>query len=189
MRSARAVFGFRIGSWAAAALLLLAGASLNAGGRDPGWIALAGVAGLLAVSAGVFYREWRGSVPAAAIAFLVAVGIAQFNPRQGDLVPQLAGLVLLARPMQGVLTLTIVVGAYFLAEGVATIMYALEHRRELSERWSWLLVSGLMDILIAFLIIAGLPGSAEWAIGLLVGINLVLGGASLVGMALAARNS
>ena len=101
----------------------------------------------------------------------------------------LAGLILIARPMQGVLTLTIVVGAYFLAEGVATIMYALEHRRELSERWSWLLVAGLMDILIAFLIISGLPGSAEWAIGLLVGINLVLGGASLVGMALAARKS
>jgi uncharacterized membrane protein HdeD (DUF308 family) len=101
----------------------------------------------------------------------------------------LAGLILLARPMQGVLTLTIVVGAYFLAEGVATIMYALEHRRELSGRWSWLLVAGLMDLLISFLIIAGLPGSAEWAIGLLVGINLVIGGASLVGMALAARNS
>jgi uncharacterized membrane protein HdeD (DUF308 family) len=100
-----------------------------------------------------------------------------------------AGLVLLARPAQGVLTLTIVVGAYFLIEGVSTIMYALEHRRELSERWSWLLVSGLMDILISFLIIAGLPGSAEWAIGLLVGINLVLGGASLVGMALAARKA
>jgi uncharacterized membrane protein HdeD (DUF308 family) len=101
----------------------------------------------------------------------------------------LAGIILLARPVQGILTLTIVVGAYFLAEGVATIMYALEHRRELSERWSWLLVAGLMDILIAFMIIAGLPGSAEWAIGLLVGINLVLGGASLVGMALAARKS
>ena len=101
----------------------------------------------------------------------------------------LAGLILIARPMQGVLTLTIVVGAYFLAEGVITIMYALEHRRELSERWSWLLVSGLIDILISFLIIAGLPGSAEWAIGLLVGINLVLGGASLVGMALAARRA
>ena len=99
----------------------------------------------------------------------------------------LAGMVLLARPAEGILTLTIVVGAYFLIEGVTTIMYALEHRRELSGRWSWLLVSGLMDILISFLIIAGLPGSAEWAIGLLVGINLVLGGASLVGMALAAR--
>ena len=101
----------------------------------------------------------------------------------------LAGLILIAKPMQGVLTLTIVVGAYFLAEGVTTIMYALEHRRELSERWSWLLVSGLMDILISFLIISGLPGSAEWAIGLLVGINLVLGGASRVGMALAARKA
>src|SRR5437763_8392322 len=101
----------------------------------------------------------------------------------------LAGLVLLARPMQGVLTLTVVVGAYFLAEGVATIMYALEHRRELSERWSWLLVSGILDILIAAMIIAGLPGSAEWAIGLLVGINLLFGGAALIGVALAARNS
>jgi uncharacterized membrane protein HdeD (DUF308 family) len=101
----------------------------------------------------------------------------------------LAGLILLARPMQGVLTLTIVVGAYFLAEGVATIMYALEHRKELSARWSWLLVAGLMDILIAFFIIAGLPGSAEWAIGLLVGINLLFGGATLIGMALAARNA
>ena len=101
----------------------------------------------------------------------------------------LAGGVLLARPMQGVLTLTIVIGAYFLAEGVATIMYALEHRRELSGRWSWLLVAGLMDVLIAFFIIAGLPGSAEWAIGLLVGINLLFGGATLIGMALAARNA
>jgi uncharacterized membrane protein HdeD (DUF308 family) len=98
-----------------------------------------------------------------------------------------AGIVLLARPAQGVLTLTIVIGAYFLAEGVASIMYALEHRRELSERWSWMLFSGLLDILIAFMIISGLPQSAEWAIGLLVGINLVFGGASLIGMALAAH--
>ena len=99
-----------------------------------------------------------------------------------------AGIILLARPAQGVLTLTIVIGAYFLAEGVATIMYALEHRRELSERWSWMLFAGVLDILIAAMIIVGLPGSAEWAIGLLVGINLLFGGASLIGMALAARN-
>jgi uncharacterized membrane protein HdeD (DUF308 family) len=98
-----------------------------------------------------------------------------------------AGIVLLAQPVEGTFTLTVVVGVYFLAEGVATIMYALEHRRELSERWSWMLVAGLMDILIAFVIIAGLPGSALWAVGLLVGINLLFGGASLIGMALAAR--
>jgi uncharacterized membrane protein HdeD (DUF308 family) len=99
------------------------------------------------------------------------------------------GVVLLARPVQGTLTLTIVVGAYFVAEGVATIMYALEHRRELSGRWSWMLVAGLMDIMISFFIIAGLPGSALWAIGLMVGINLLIGGTALIGMALAARNN
>jgi uncharacterized membrane protein HdeD (DUF308 family) len=100
-----------------------------------------------------------------------------------------AGLVLIAQPVQGTLTLTIVVGVYFLAEGVTSIMYALEHRRELSERWSWMLFAGIMDLVIAGLIIAGLPGSALWAVGLLVGINLLFGGASLIGMALAARNS
>src|SRR5213082_3222180 len=107
------------------------------------------------------------------------------------LISGIAGLALTfwARQVPGTLTLTIVVGAYFLAEGVATIMYALEHRRELSERWSWMLFAGLLDILIAAMIIAGLPGSAEWAIGLLVGINLLFGGASLIGVALAARNA
>jgi uncharacterized membrane protein HdeD (DUF308 family) len=100
-----------------------------------------------------------------------------------------AGLILLSRPVQGTLTLTIVVGAYFLAEGVTTIMYAIEHRRELSERWSWLLAAGLMDILIAAIIIAGLPGSALWAVGLLAGINMLFGGAALIGMSLAARKT
>ncbi len=96
---------------------------------------------------------------------------------------------LISAPVQGILTLTIVVGAYFLAEGVATIMYALQHRRELSERWSWMAFAGALDIVISAMIITGLPGSAEWAIGLLVGINLLFGGASLIGMALAARKS
>lgn len=98
-----------------------------------------------------------------------------------------AGLILLVQPIAGTLTLTIVVGAYFIAEGVATIMYALEHRRELSGRWGWLLASGILDLLVAAAIVTGLPGSAAWAIGLLVGINLVFGGTSLIGMALAAR--
>ncbi|MGJ4947243.1 HdeD family acid-resistance protein [Bradyrhizobium sp. HKCCYLS20291] len=100
-----------------------------------------------------------------------------------------AGLILVAQPVQGTLTLTVVVGVYFLAEGVATIMYALEHRRELSGRWSWLAISGIVDIGIAGIIISGLPGTAAWAIGLLVGINLLFGGLSMIGMALAARNA
>jgi uncharacterized membrane protein HdeD (DUF308 family) len=98
-----------------------------------------------------------------------------------------AGVILLAMPVQGTLTLTIVVGAYFLAEGVATIMYALEHRRELSGRWSWLLFAGVLDLLIAFVIVAGLPGSASWAIGLLVGINLLMMGVAIVFSALSCK--
>jgi uncharacterized membrane protein HdeD (DUF308 family) len=130
---------------------------------------------LISGIAGLALTIWARQVPGFWWALISAVlGIA-------------AGLILLVKPVQGTLTLTIVVGAYFLAEGVATIMYALEHRRELSERWAWLLVGGLLDILIAAMIIAGLPGSAEWAIGLLVGINLVFGGATLIGVALAAR--
>ena len=100
-----------------------------------------------------------------------------------------AGLILLLQPIAGTLTLTLVVSAYFIAEGITTVMFALAHRKELSGRWGWLLMSGLVDLIVAALIIAGLPGSAAWAIGLLVGINLVFGGTSLIGMALAARNS
>ena len=100
-----------------------------------------------------------------------------------------AGLILIVRPIAGTLTLTLVVSAYFIAEGITVIMGALAHRKELSGRWGWLLMSGLVDLILAAIIIAGLPGSAAWAIGLLVGINLVFGGTSLIGMALAARNA
>ena len=59
MNSYRAVWGVRFGSSGAAALLVLAGASLNGSGRL-GWAtAFAAGAGLLAVVAGVFYRDWR----------------------------------------------------------------------------------------------------------------------------------
>jgi uncharacterized membrane protein HdeD (DUF308 family) len=101
----------------------------------------------------------------------------------------LVGILLVVQPVQGMLTLTILLGAYFLAEGAVTIMYALEHRRELSQRWGWLLTAGVMDIIIAGVIIVGLPGSAAWAIGLLVGLNMIFGGTTLIGMALAMRNA
>jgi uncharacterized membrane protein HdeD (DUF308 family) len=100
-----------------------------------------------------------------------------------------AGLALLLRPIQGTLSLTIIVGVYFVMEGVATIMYAFNNRQQLTNRWGWLVAAGIADLLVAAVIVTGLPGSATWAIGLLVGINLVFGGASLIGLALAARNA
>jgi len=98
-----------------------------------------------------------------------------------------AGLVLIAFPASGALSLTLVVIVFFVIEGVATIMYALEHKRELSGRWGWMLVSGIVDLFLAAVIFAGLPVSAAWAIGLLVGINMMFGGLALIMMALHAR--
>src|SRR3984893_16023476 len=98
-----------------------------------------------------------------------------------------AGIVLLAFPMSGALSLTLVLIVFFTIEGVASIMYALEHKRELSGRWGWMLASGIVDLIVAAMIFIGLPGTAAWAIGLLVGINLVFGGAALIAMALHAR--
>ena len=76
---------------------------------------------------------------------------------------------------------------FFTIEGVLTIMYALEHKKELSGRWGWMIVSGVIDLILAAIILAGLPGTAEWALGLLVGINMLFGGAAMIAMALHAR--
>jgi len=99
-----------------------------------------------------------------------------------------AGLVLLVQPVSGALSLTLVMIAFFIVEGVTTIMYGMEHRRELSGRWEWMLVSGIVDLILAAIIWMGFPGTAAWALGLLLGINLLFGGAALVAMALHARS-
>jgi uncharacterized membrane protein HdeD (DUF308 family) len=97
------------------------------------------------------------------------------------------GIVLLLWPLSGVLSLTLILIMFFVIEGVASIMFALEHKRELSGRWGWMLTSGIVDLILATIIFAGLPGTAAWAIGLLVGINMVFGGSALIAMALHAR--
>jgi uncharacterized membrane protein HdeD (DUF308 family) len=96
------------------------------------------------------------------------------------------GLVLILRPLAGVLTLTMVLVAFFIVEGVASIIGAIQHRDHLRS-WGWVLFSGIIDLLLAFLIWDGWPSSADWAIGLLVGINMLFLGLSLVMTALAAR--
>jgi uncharacterized membrane protein HdeD (DUF308 family) len=94
---------------------------------------------------------------------------------------------LLVEPVQGLVSLTYLLIAFFIVEGIATIMFALEHRAALSGRWAWMLVSGVVDLFLAAVILAGLPGTVAWALGLIVGINMVFGGASMIGMALAAH--
>src|SRR5262249_4386380 len=99
------------------------------------------------------------------------------------------GALLLLRPLSGVLSLTLVLIVFFAIEGVASIMFALEHKRELSGKWGWMLASGVIDLILAAIILAGLPGTATWALGLLVGINMLFGGSALIVMALRAREA
>jgi uncharacterized membrane protein HdeD (DUF308 family) len=99
------------------------------------------------------------------------------------------GAALLWWPFGGVLSLTLGLAIFFLIEGAVSIMYALDHRREFSGRWGWMLASGIVDIVLALLILVGFPGTAAWAIGLLVGINMLMGGVALVAMALHARTA
>jgi uncharacterized membrane protein HdeD (DUF308 family) len=100
-----------------------------------------------------------------------------------------AGIVLLRWPLSGAFSLTLILTAFLAVEGVASIFFALEHKRELSGRWGFMLISGIVDLVLAGMIFAGLPGTAVWAIGLLIGINMVFGGSALISMALHARNA
>ena len=98
-----------------------------------------------------------------------------------------AGVLLLGWPVLGTFSLTAVLIAFLLAEGVVSILYALEHRNALSGRWGWMLASGIVDVILGVLLFIGLPGTALWALGLLLGINLIFGGWALIFMALHAR--
>ncbi len=99
-----------------------------------------------------------------------------------------AGTLMLATPTK-VFSLTLILALFFIIEGSASIMYARERRRHGSHQWGWLLASGVVDLFLAVSIVLALPGSAKWALGLLVGVNLIAGGVALVAMALQGRNS
>lgn len=100
-----------------------------------------------------------------------------------------AGAVLMVAPIGTVGALTLVLVVFFLLEGIASGFYALAHRRALSRRWAWVLAAGFIDLVIVTVLLLGLPGRAEWAFGLLIGVNMVLGGVSLIAISLRASDT
>jgi uncharacterized membrane protein HdeD (DUF308 family) len=100
----------------------------------------------------------------------------------------IAGAVLLIWPITGAVSLTLVIAAYLLADGFVSMMLAVEHRRQMAHRWGWLFLNGIIDVVLAGLIVWLLPASGLWILGLIVGIDFIFGGAALIGMALAARH-
>lgn len=88
----------------------------------------------------------------------------------------LAGLSLLINPVVGLATLTVLVIAYLLVEGVVELVASV--RMGGQEGSLYVAVSGVLSLVLAGLLWAGFPASAAWAIGLLVGISLLTTGVS-----------
>jgi uncharacterized membrane protein HdeD (DUF308 family) len=93
------------------------------------------------------------------------------------------GLMLLGNPVQGGITLTILLASFLFVGGIFKAVAAITHR---FEGWGWLLLSGAVDVVLGVLIWRELPVSGLTIIGLLVGISLIFRGVSwlMVGFAL-----
>jgi uncharacterized membrane protein HdeD (DUF308 family) len=98
------------------------------------------------------------------------------------------GVILVWHPTEGAVSLTMVLTAFFIVEGIVQIVASLGYRDVFPNQWGWLLASGIADLILAGIIIAGWPGTATWALGLIAGVNLITSGAAITTVALAARD-
>lgn len=136
-----------------------------------GWLLLiSGVIGLIAIVTTHHIHAFLWSLITAALSAVV-------------------GVLLILRPVEGAVSLTVVLTAFFIAEGVFQTAVAIASRQVMTGTWVWMLVSGLADLALAAIIIAGWPGTAVWALGLLVGINLLTSGWAIIMAALSGRDT
>ncbi len=97
----------------------------------------------------------------------------------------IAGLLVVAFPVTGTLTLTLILAAFFAAQGVLKIIRAVQHKK--MPAWGWFLFDGILSLGLGILILAGWPSTAVWALGLLVGVDLLFGGSTMLFIGLGAR--
>lgn len=90
-----------------------------------------------------------------------------------------AGIVILAFPTQALVSLTFILAIFFVAEGAGRLAFAWQMRHS-GGGWGWLALSGLLGVVLGIVIVAALPKTSTWVIGLLVGINLLLYGIGLM---------
>jgi uncharacterized membrane protein HdeD (DUF308 family) len=99
----------------------------------------------------------------------------------------IVGVLLLWKPAEGAVSLTLVLTAFFIAEGVFQIAGSISYRNVIPDSWGWMLASGVADLILAALIIMGWPNTVGWALGLIVGVNLITSGWAAIMMAVAGR--
>lgn len=88
------------------------------------------------------------------------------------------GLLLLLNPLRGILTLTLIMAAFFFAGGAVKVWSAVSNRHV--QGWWWGAISGVASLVIGIVILGGWPGTATWALGLLLGIDLLFSGWALI---------
>jgi uncharacterized membrane protein HdeD (DUF308 family) len=98
----------------------------------------------------------------------------------------IAGIYLLVAPLDGVFTLTVVLVIWFMASGTARVIVGIAERG--LPGWGMTVLSGAISIVLAVLIAEKLPSSADWAIGLIVGVDLLFSGTLLTSLAYRLRS-
>jgi len=96
-----------------------------------------------------------------------------------------AGGSLIASPAAGVAGLTLVLGIFLFAEGIADIVAYFATRK--SGNSPWMLLDGVITLVLGFMIWNRWPSSSLWVIGTFVGISMVMTGTTRLMMALAVR--
>lgn len=87
-----------------------------------------------------------------------------------------AGAVILWRPLIGTLSLTLVLGTFFIAGAISKAIHAYQFRATHSS--GWLVFDAIISGLLGILLLMGLPTTAFWALGVIVGVDLIMGGVS-----------
>ncbi len=96
-----------------------------------------------------------------------------------------AGTWMIVSPVAAAISLSVLIAVLFIAEGVMEVAMALRLRPDLG--WGRLLLSGLVALVAGGLIAMELPTAAGWAVGLIVGVNLISTGVGFASLALAAK--
>ncbi len=89
------------------------------------------------------------------------------------------GIVLIAKVLSGVVAITLVVAALFIAEGLVGLLFALKFRGK-NPAWIWMLLNAIAAFILGGMLMANFPSDAAWALGLLFGINCLALGSALV---------
>jgi len=92
------------------------------------------------------------------------------------------GALMLAFPMIGMLAMTSIITGYLIFAGVLKSIYAFQLKP--LHGWGWMLFSGGVSFVLGLMLLYRLPVSALYVLGLFVGVDLVVYGASEIGVAL-----